>query len=134
MDYSYKRVGSRGFLDTVGAVERSIRAHGFAVAHVHDLQATLAVQGLRHRPAAHLRDQRPTAAARRRDGRAGARGAREARDAHAVPGERLRRGGEVVVAAVRPTVMCRVFPEAELDEVARAVEAIVVELVDEAVA
>jgi hypothetical protein len=37
-----------------------------------------------------------------------------------------------VVAAVRPTVMCDIFPEADLDEMAEAIEAMVVELVDEA--
>lgn len=133
MDYSYRRVGQKDFTETVGAVERSIRAHGFAVSHVHDLQATLASKGFAIEP---LRIYE--IAGRRSllgDGTA---------EPPRVRGEKMERlmpcrvnvfveDGDVVVAAVRPTMMCRVFPEAGLDEVAQAVEAIVVELVDEAV-
>jgi hypothetical protein len=45
LDYSYRREGTKGYLDTVGAVERCIRARGFTLEHVHDLQATLASKG-----------------------------------------------------------------------------------------
>lgn len=134
MEYSYKRVGSRDFAETVGAVERSIRAHGFAVSHVHDIQATLASKGFDIDP---LRIYEI-------DGRRPLLGDGMTEPGHAGH-DKLEKlmpcrvnvfveEGDVVVAAVRPTVMCRVFPESGLDEVARAVEAIVVELVDEAVA
>jgi uncharacterized protein (DUF302 family) len=134
VDYSYKRVGSRGFSETVCAVERSIRAHGFAVAQMHDIQATLASKGFSIDPLRiyEIAGRRPLLG-----------------DGMAEPGHRghdklellmpcrvnvFIEDGDVVVAAVRPTVMCHVFPDKGLDEVARAVEAIVVELVDEAVA
>ena len=31
MEYAYKRVGTRGFTETIEAVERSVRDHGFVV-------------------------------------------------------------------------------------------------------
>ncbi len=134
MDYSYKRAGTRGFAETVGAVERSIRAHGFAVAQMHDIQATLAAKGFRIDPLRiyEIEGRRPLLG----DGMAepGHRGHEKLAMLMPCRVNVFVEDGDVVVAAVRPTVMCRVFPEAELDEVASAVEAIVVELVDEAVA
>jgi uncharacterized protein (DUF302 family) len=134
VDYSYRREAAHGFRETVGAVERSIRAHGFAVEHVHDIQATLASKGFDIEPLRiyEITGERPLLG----DGLA---------DPHHPGHERFEllmpcrvnvfmEEDAVVVAAVRPTVMCRVFPEAELDDLAAAVEAIVVELVDEAVA
>lgn len=130
LDYSYKRVGTRGYLDTLGAVERSIRAHGFAVSHVHDIQATLASKGFSIDPLRiyEINGRRPLL---------GAGGDAAADKVSMLMPCRVNvfiEDGDVVVAAVRPTVMCQVFPEADLTELAEAVEAIVVELVDESVA
>lgn len=134
MDYSYKRTGSRGFSETVGAVERSIRAHGFSVSQVHDIQKTLAHKGFAIEPLRiyEIAGRRPLLG----DGMAEPGHAGHEKLAMLMPCRVnvFVEGEEVIVAAVRPTVMCQVFPEAGLDEVARAVEAIVVELVDEAVA
>jgi uncharacterized protein (DUF302 family) len=134
VDYSYRREASREFAQIVGAVERSIRAHGFSVERVHDIQATLASKGFDIEPLRiyEITGERPLLG----DGLT---------DSDHPDHERLEllmpcrvnvfvEDDFVVVAAVRPTVMCWVFPEAELDDLARAVEAIVVELVDEAVA
>jgi uncharacterized protein (DUF302 family) len=131
LDYSYRREGTKGYLDTVGAVERCIRARGFTLEHVHDLQATLASKGFAIDP---LRiyefDGRRPLAAGSIDEDADARLdlLMPCRVNVFVENEK------VVVAAVRPTVICSVFPEAELDDAARAIEEMVVELVDEAVA
>lgn len=134
MDYSYRRVGSRGFAETVGAVELSIRAHGFAVASMHDLQATLAAKGFTIEPLRiyEIEGRRPLLG----DGMAepGHRGHEKLELLMPCRVNVFEESGEVVVSAVRPTLLCRVFPEEELEEVARAVEAIVVELVDQAVA
>jgi uncharacterized protein (DUF302 family) len=134
VDFSYKRVGSRGFTETVCAVERSIRAHGFAVAQMHDIQATLASKGFAIDPLRiyEIAGRRPLLG----DGMAepGHRGHEKLELLMPCRVNVFIEDGDVVVAAVRPTVMCQVFPDRGLDEVARAVEAIVVELVDEAVA
>jgi uncharacterized protein (DUF302 family) len=134
VDYSYKRVGSKGFTETVGAVERSIRAHGFAVAFMHDIQATLAAKGFEIDPLRiyEIDGRRPLLG----DGMAepGHRGHDKLEKLMPCRVNVFVEDGDVVVAAVRPTLMCRVFPEEGLDDIARAVEAIVVELVDEAVA
>ncbi len=134
MEYSYRRVGSRGFADTVGAVERSIHAHGFAVDHVHDLQATLASKGFAIEPLRiyEITGRRPLLGGGMAE--PGHRGHEKLALLMPCRVNVFVERGDVVVAAMRPTVLCRVFPEAELDEVAQAVEAIVVELVDEGVA
>ncbi len=50
MDLAYRREGHRSFTDTVEAVERSVRSHGFDVVRRHDLQATLAAKGFEIQP------------------------------------------------------------------------------------
>lgn len=50
MEFTYRREGGKAFDETVEAVERSIRAHGFDVARRHDLQATLAAKGFAIQP------------------------------------------------------------------------------------
>lgn len=50
MEFTYRREGSKSFLETVEAVERSVRAHGFVVLRRHDLQSTLASKGFTIQP------------------------------------------------------------------------------------
>ena len=45
MDYAYKRIGAKGFRDTIDAVERSVGLHGFVVQAYHDIQGRLASKG-----------------------------------------------------------------------------------------
>jgi uncharacterized protein (DUF302 family) len=134
VEYSYKRATHRTFGETVGAVERSIHAHGFAVEHCHDIQATLASKGFAIDPLRiyEITGERPLLG----DGLTQPDHPDHRRMAMLMPCRVnvFIENAEVVVAVVRPTVMCRVFPEARLDDIAAAVEAIVVELVDEAVA
>lgn len=134
MDYAYKRAGSKSFGEVIGAVERSISAHGFAVEHMHDIQATLASKGFEIEP---LRIYEITG--RRTllgDGMAEPGHPGYDKISHLMPC-RINvfiEDEQVMVAAVRPTVVCRMFPEAELENLATALDAIVLELVDEAVA
>lgn len=51
MEFTYRREGTRGFLETVEAVERSVRSRGFAVVGRHDLQERLAAKGFEIQPA-----------------------------------------------------------------------------------
>jgi hypothetical protein len=41
--------------------------------------------------------------------------------------------GRVVVTVLRPTILCRVFPDEQLDDAASALERVLVAVVDEAV-
>lgn len=50
MEFTYRREGGKAFADTVEAVERSIRSHGFDVIQRHDLRATLASKGFEIQP------------------------------------------------------------------------------------
>jgi uncharacterized protein (DUF302 family) len=51
MEFTYRREGSKGFLETVEAVERSVRSRGFAIVGRHDLQERLAAKGFEIQPA-----------------------------------------------------------------------------------
>lgn len=122
MDYAYKRVGTKGFAETIEAVERSVRDHGFVVEQLHDISARLEAKGFPIRQLVIF----------------------EIGPAHETRDEMIRllmpcrinvyqEGDQVVVAALRPTLFKAVFPEHELDALAQKVEADVVSLVDESV-
>lgn len=51
MEFTYRRECTRGFLETVEAVERSVRSRGFDVVRRHDLQERLAAKGFEIQPA-----------------------------------------------------------------------------------
>lgn len=122
MDYAYKRVGTRGFTDTIEAVERSVRDHGFVVEEFHDISARLEAKGFPIRQLVIF----------------------EIAPAEESSDDMIRllmpcrinvyeEGDEVVVAALRPTLFKAVFPEHELDALAQRVEADVVRVVDASV-
>ncbi len=121
MDYAYKRIGAKGFRDTIDAVERSVGLHGFVVQAYHDIQGRLASKGFPIRPLVIFEI------------------------APAEPDEELalimpcrihvyEEDGQVIVAALRPTLFVAVFPEHRLDALAARVEETVVRMVDESVA
>lgn len=122
MEYAYKRVGTGSFTETIEAVERSVRDHGFVVLHYHDITAALAAKGFPIRPLAifeiapvDLDLELPVALL--------------------MPCRInvYEQDSEVVVAALRPTLFSAVYPEHELDDVAREFETTVVSVVDGAV-
>ncbi len=122
MDYAYKRVGSKGFAQTVEAVERSVALHGFAVEQCHDIQERLQSKGFPIRPLV-IFEIAPVG---------------QARDSamslimpcriHVYEDE-----DRVIIAALRPTLFTAVFPEHEIDDIAAEVEKVIVQVVDGAV-
>jgi uncharacterized protein (DUF302 family) len=130
--YDYRRRSSHEFSAAVTAVEAALARHGFTVSSMHDIQATLAAKGFAINPIRIYEVRGP-----------GDPDAGEAADR--VAGARLARlmpcrvnvfvdvDDAVVVTALRPTLLCRVFPEEALDEMAAALERVLVAVVDESV-
>jgi uncharacterized protein (DUF302 family) len=129
--YDYRRVCDCGFDEAVASVEAALGRHGFSVSAMHDIQATLAAKGFAIQPIRIYEVRGPGDAAgslRTLEDQA------EARLARLMPC-RINVFVEdetVVVTALRPTLLCRVFPEEDLDEIAAAVERVLVAVVDEA--
>ncbi|MDO8986838.1 MAG: DUF302 domain-containing protein [Coriobacteriia bacterium] len=122
MDYAYKRIGSKGFAETIEAVERSVALHGFSVGQCHDIQGRLQSKGFPIGPLvifeiAPVGEEADSAMSLIMPCRI-----------HVYEDE-----GNVIVAALRPTVFAAVFPEHEIDELAAKVEITVVKIVDSAV-
>jgi uncharacterized protein (DUF302 family) len=126
--YDYRRESAREFDEAVASVEAALGRHGFSVSAMHDIQATLAAKGFAIKPIRIYEIQGPgdsTASGHDADPRL----------------ERLMpcrinvfvEGEAVVITALRPTLLCRVFPEEDLGEVAAALERVLVAVVDEAV-
>ncbi|MDP2299601.1 MAG: DUF302 domain-containing protein [Actinomycetota bacterium] len=114
VEFTYRREGSRGFRETLEAVEGAVRSHGLCVVRRHDLQATLAAKGFDIQPLVVL------------DVVAGDD------DEHPCKLHVYAEGEIVWVTAIRPTVLWNVIepeaaPRAEGDEVA------MVAIVDDAV-
>lgn len=125
--YDYRRESNGDFDTAVKAVEEALARHGFSILVVHDIQATLASKGFRIKP---IRIYEVDASGRpslRKDA-AGKRLASlmPCRVNVFVEEER------VVVTALRPTLLCRVFPEERFDDAAAALESVLVAVVDEA--
>jgi len=129
--YDYRRESALGFSETVSAAEAALGRHGFSVSAMHDIQATLAAKGFAIQPIRIYEIVGPVHAASADE------------DANAVDARIARlmpcrinvfvEDDSVVVTALRPTLLCRVFPEEDLDEVAAALERVLVAVVDEAV-
>lgn len=130
--YDYRRESSGSFDQSVAAVEAALGRHGFSVSAMHDIQATLASKGFAIKPIRIYEVSGP------RDP------AWVGHDAESPVGAKLGRlmpcrinvfveDDVVVVTALRPTLLCRVFPEEDLDEVAAALERVLVAVVDESV-
>jgi uncharacterized protein (DUF302 family) len=129
--YDYRRVCRCGFDEAVTSVEAALGRHGFTVSAMHDIQATLAAKGFAIKP---IRIYEVS-------GQGAPEGSSHTLEAHAEA--RLARlmpcrinifveDETVVVTALRPTLLCRVFPEEDLDEIAAAIERVLVAVVDEA--
>jgi uncharacterized protein (DUF302 family) len=130
--YDYRRECGCSFDEAVGLVEAALGRHGFTVRIMHDIQATLASKGFHIKPIRIYEVEGPgdpTAAVGKEPESA------EARLMRLMPC-RINvfvENDTVVVTALRPTLLCRVFPEEDLDEVAGALERVLVAVVDEAV-
>lgn len=123
MDYTYKRIASRGFQETRNVVERAAVSHGFEVRHVHDLQATLAAKGF---PIQSLCIFELWLGDTDRD-------LGEEQEGCALMPCRVHvyvEGGEVCVAAIRPTLAALMFPELDFGGLDGRIERRVRDLVD----
>jgi uncharacterized protein (DUF302 family) len=129
--YDYRRECHHEFDDAIDSVEAAMRRHGFTVKVMHDIQATLAAKGFVIKPIRIYEVEAPHDPS--------------VNSLIEGQGERLARlmpcrvnvfveDGVVVITALRPTLLCRVFPEDGLDEVASALERVLIAVVDEAVA
>ncbi len=124
MDYAYRRQGKGTFAETLGAVERVVRDHGFVVLNRYDITAALAAKGFPIRPLVIFEI------------------APEEHNANDPVSLMLpcrinvyeEENQGIVVAALRPTLWRAVFPEHELDEVSEEFERTVTGMVDEVVA
>jgi uncharacterized protein (DUF302 family) len=114
IEFTYRREGSRGFAETLEAVEGAVRSHGLSIIRRHDLQATLASKGFDIHPLVVL------------DVAAG--------DDESHPCKlHVYAEGEVVwVTAIRPTVLWNVI-EPDADPLPGGSEAAMVAIVDDAV-
>lgn len=124
MDFTYKRVGKQDFDSTVEAVESAVRSHGFLLSRSHDIQATLAAKGFHIQP---LRVFEVVIAPT---------GGADDAERRLVSVCRLHvyvEGDAVIITAIRPTAMSKVFPDPAAQREAARLEESVVQLVDEVV-
>lgn len=122
VEYAYKRTGSAGFSQTIEAVEHAVGAHGFVVHASYDIGGTVGAKGFAIRPLVILE--------------VGPDDDDLEQPLSLVLPCRINiyeEGGEVVVAALRPTVFVSVYPEHDLEAVAAEVEHTIVGIVNSAV-
>lgn len=122
MDFTYKQTGTQDFASTVDAVERIVRSHGFVLSRTHDIRATLASKGFQIQP---LMIFEVVVGAS-----AGPSGIAERDLVNVCRLHIYVEDDSVRVTAIRPTIMSKVFPDAEAQEEAAAFEDAVVQLVD----
>ena len=131
VDYAYKRTTVGGFEAVARDVERSIDAHGFLVSGIHDVHVTLAAKGFHIRPLRIYEVREP------RDRFVPTGPANVAQDPRAtlvMPCKInvFEEGDSVAVAAILPSIMRKVYPEAQLDGIVEEIEERVVRIVDDA--
>jgi uncharacterized protein (DUF302 family) len=130
--YDYRRECACDFNDAVELVEAALGRHGFTIRIMHDIQATLASKGFHIKPIRIYEIDSPG------DPTGSVGEAVESAEARLMRLMPCRinvfvEDETVVVTALRPTLLCRVFPEEDLDDVASALERVLVAVVDEAV-
>ncbi len=126
MNLEYNIETDRAFDEVVGAVERMAGEHNFRVLHIHDVQATLAEKGLQREPLKIIEIC-------------------NGQFAHKALGQDMRtslfipckinvytEAGKTKIKAMRPLAISEVFPEAGLDDLAREVDGIIIDIVDRA--
>lgn len=121
VQYAYRRVTRAPFPETVKAVERAAREHGFVVLESLDIQASLAAKGFPIRPLV-IVELGPAA------------GEKDELVALLLPCRLnvYEEDGEVAVAALRPSLFRAVYPERDLEAAAARLEQAVIAVVDEA--
>jgi uncharacterized protein (DUF302 family) len=131
VDYAYKRISNGAFESVSKDVERAIDAHGFIVSGIHDVHVTLAAKGFHIRPLRIYEVREP----RDRYVPAGPGSvAQDPRSTLVMPCKInvFEEGDRIAVAAILPSIMRKVYPEAQLDGIVEDIEDRVVRIVDDA--
>lgn len=122
VDHAYKRTRTGGFDETIEAVERAVRDHGFVIENKYDIGGTVVAKGFAIRPLV-IMEVSPV------------------KDVGSPLSLVLpcriniyEEDGSVVVAALRPTIFGAIYPEHRLDELALGIEEEVIGIVDDATA
>lgn len=132
--YDYRRVCACDFEHAVAAVESALSRHGFSVRVMHDIQATLAAKGFHIRPIRIYEVDGPGDPATSGEGGMEASAAERVQRLMPCRINVFTEEDAVVLTVLRPTLLCRVFPEDDLDDVAVALERVLVAVIDEAAA
>lgn len=120
MDHAYKRTRDGGFDETIEAVERAVRDHGFVIENKYDIGGTVVAKGFAIRPLV-IMEVSPEEDV--------------GSPLSLVLPCRINiyeEDGCVVIAALRPTIFGSIYPEHRLDELAVGIEEQVVGIVDQA--
>jgi uncharacterized protein (DUF302 family) len=122
VDHAYKRTRTGGFDETIEAVERAVRDHGFVIENKYDIGGTVVAKGFAIRPLV-IMEVSPVEEV--------------GSPLSLVLPCRINiyeEDGSVVVAALRPTIFGAIYPEHRLDELAMGIETEVIGIVDDATA
>ncbi|MHB1125650.1 MAG: DUF302 domain-containing protein [Bacillota bacterium] len=125
VEVAYMATSEKSFDTVVEECSAKIAEKGFRVLHIHDVQASLAEKGFQREPYKIIE-------------LCNARYAHQVLQKDSMIGLMMPckinvylENGKTVLNALRPIVLARFFPEAELDQVAREVDQIVCGIVDE---
>lgn len=126
-ELGYARASSRDFATTVARVVEQAEANGFKVQHVHDVAATLNSKGFPHAPLQIVEICNARFASQAL--------AEDVQVSLFMPCKInvYEKDGQVVVNAMRPSLMADFFPSPALAAIANDVEAAVLRIVDAAV-
>jgi uncharacterized protein (DUF302 family) len=126
MQVDYTRPTSKTFSQAVEAVKDAARLHGFTVGFVHELSENWAKKGIEREPVSIVEV-------------CSAEHASRVLDEDILIGLMLpcpvmvyEQDGDVLISTMRPTLLREFFPDAEIDDLAREVEAKVFAIVDAA--
>ncbi len=128
MELDYTVSTDKTFAEAVSAVTKRTAAHGFKVQFVHDVTATLAEKGFVREPVTIIEmcNAKYASQVLSRDVKIGLM--------LPCPVMVYEQDGKVFIATMRPSLIGAFFPEAGIDDVAAEVEAVLIEIIDEAAA
>jgi len=128
MELDYTVSTDKTLDEAVGAVTERTAAHGFKVQFVHDVAATLAEKGFVREPVTIIEmcNAKYASQVLARDVKIGLM--------LPCPVMVYEEDGQVLISTMRPSLIGAFFPEAGIDDVAAEVEAVIVQIIDEAAA
>jgi uncharacterized protein (DUF302 family) len=123
-EFSYTVETSKSVDEAAAAIEEQAKAHGFSVLHIHDVYATLTGKGFPCEPLKIVEVCNAKYASQVL--------AADVKIALMLPCpiSVYTQGGRTYVSALKPSVMVDFYPQAHIAEVAQAVEAAIVGIVD----